>query len=432
VQLQVTDMQQALRIAQWDIARYLREAGRGGLKADLEPGAVFADSTGFDRIHGRAIEVRNNVTGDEIDIARGVPGSPDAFEGTDILIVRGCFANQLFQINPATFDADSDNDDSAGDDNAGGPDNGQVVLTIPPVSVAGVPQPFAGDEIEQAGGTVLLGSYLARDDWGVGTIVGTPAVNGAGNLEVTLQLNTNSPLNPRVPDSVPTVRTFPLTMAVTQACLLEEYRYYIHDVREASDPITPLRPRLTRARFEPGTETPYQGLPANYELDLADQIFDLQVALSLDTDYSGAMDDDSDDTGTDDELVEADADSPAPGRGADDWLYNDPLDTPLCDPYDAGCTIANEPYLYHNGDETDPVDVYFVRVTTAARTARPDAAAGSYYAFRASDLDTRTSGDWLEDHNYDDPGEPSSVFNDEDNRKHRRRTLTTVVEMRNI
>jgi hypothetical protein len=416
-------MQQALRIAQWDIARTVRSAGRGGMKIDLEHGSVYANSTTLPRIRGRSLEVRNNVTGPELNISLTDPDSPEVFEGTDVLILRGCFSNQVFQVDPDDFVLDVG--------------TGNYTLLVPPISVAGVPQPFTGDEIEEAGGTVLLGSYVTSDDWGVATIVGTPALSG-DNLQLTLNVNTNSPLNPRDADpgvlDPPNHREFPVEMAVTQVCLLEEYRYYIRDYREAADTITPLRPRLTRARFEPGTENPYQADENNYMLDLADQIFDLQIALGLDSDYGGDLEEDPTETGvaTSGTIYEAVADSPAPGRGEDDWLYNDPLDGSVawCDPYETGCDIEDNPYSFH--DTGDSVDLQFLRITTAARTNRPDIEAGSIYVYTAPDFDTRTSGDWLEDHDHDSPPDPEMDFNSDANRKFRRRTLTTTVDMRSL
>src|ERR1700761_3682997 len=52
VQTQVTDMQQSLRVAQYDIVRLARMAGRGGLPA------IMASSAGT---NWGAVAVRNNV-----------------------------------------------------------------------------------------------------------------------------------------------------------------------------------------------------------------------------------------------------------------------------------------------------------------------------------------------------------------------------------
>lgn len=459
-QLQITDLQQSLRIAQWDIARMVRQAGRGGLKADLAPAAVFDPDEVPSALQGRAIEVRNNVQDDDRFIIRGLDeddeeGVPMAFAGTDILTVRGCFSTGLFQINPGTFDADGDDDDSTHDPST---------LIIPNVSVAGVPQPYDDLQAELARapvdgvlGRMLISSYVSRDDWGIAKVTAVAEDESAGTLTLTIQIadaatNTNdSDLNPLIGGEITTTgaREFPRTMNASSACLLEEYRYFVRDVREDADPITPLRPRLTRARFEPGTETPYGDDDANLAIDLADQIFDLQVALGFDSDYGedtavengGAMDADDNDTGRNDTIWEAVADSTSPGRDEDDWLYNDPADVIGCDTTDpVNCDVLTlSPFVYHSYVDPDNpdidlrgdiVDLYLVRITTAARTARPEP--GGTTQYRAPDLDTRTSGDWIEDHNYDDVTEEAKIFNSDQNRLHRRRTLTTIVEMRNI
>src|SRR3970040_426734 len=55
VQTQVTDMQQSLRIAQYDVLRLLRMAGRGALQANLVPTAIAP------ALFGTAIDIRENA-----------------------------------------------------------------------------------------------------------------------------------------------------------------------------------------------------------------------------------------------------------------------------------------------------------------------------------------------------------------------------------
>jgi hypothetical protein len=203
--------------------------------------------------------------------------------------------------------------------------------------------------------------------------------------------------------------------------ILEEYRYYVRDEHEVpGNAATPLRPRLARARFEPGTELPYANDAQNYALDLADGVFDLQVALGFDSDYPstssttpGSFDDDLDYDGVDDTIFEAAAGSGA--RDQDDWLYNDPGDDP-----------TDNQYRVHGytGRAGEPVHLYFVRVTTIARTNRADP------SYRAPDFDATAGSDLVEDHDYDQA--PANDFKSDDNRKFRRRMLTTVVDLRNI
>jgi hypothetical protein len=211
-------------------------------------------------------------------------------------------------------------------------------------------------------------------------------------------------------------------MDAATACLLEEYRYYVADVHEdPADSDSPLRPFLARARFQPGTELPHGGDPTNYSLPIADGVFDLQVALGFDSNYPsddptsvpGAFDDDIDfENDTNDEIIFEAADFD--DRHEDDWLYNHPNDEP---------TDAQYRTHQFTGRVGLPVALYFVRVTTMARTLRADR------TYQAPDFDPDPLRDFVEDHNYDDP--PAEDFKSIENRKFRRRALTTIIDMRN-
>ena len=422
-QTQITDLQQSLRIAQYDVIHLLRTAGRGGLPMDLDPDAVFDPGATIPQLRGLAVEVRNNVTGDDRRIARGNAGSPQAIEGSDILTVRGCFSGTAYQIDPTTFEWDPSGNGAADADE-------DVTLVIPQTSVAGIRQALGPlvDEINTYAdsaaikGRMILVSPESLQNYGIANITAI-GVNGPANdpsdVTLTMRLVTNSPLNPV--DPAVGARQFPENMTVSLACFLEEYRYYVRAL--PGDAVTPLRPRLTRARFEPGTELPYLGDDGNFALDLSDGVFDLQVALGLDTDYfqgytvatPGAFADDEDNLGVDDVIYEADlTDEDADGT-QDDWLYNDPDDRPADTQYATHAFGTNAGNL---------VQTYFVRVTTVARTLRPDR------GYEAPEFDTRTDGDWVEDHDFD--ADASSVWKTGDALRHRRRSLTTIVEMRNI
>jgi hypothetical protein len=418
VQTQITDLQQSLRIGQYDVVRMVRMAGRGSLPVELDPDAIYDPSDTIPELRGFAIEVRNNVAGDERFVARGDATSPQAIEGSDLLTVRGCFSGTVYQVNPEEWTTtDTDGDDIAD----------QATIPIPKTSQAGLTQALGGlvEEIDAYGAAAIKGrlnltSKESLQTYGVGNVLQlavTGSVTDPDSVTVTLDLATNSTLNPV--DDETGVRGFPEDMAPQLLCLLEEYRYYVRAV--AGDAVTPVRPRLTRARFEPGTEQPYLGDDSNLTLDLADGLFDLQVALGLDTDYcsgcdlgEGAFRDDEDELGPDDVLFEADlTDDDADGT-IDDWLYNDPADRPA----------DSEFVLHANGTNAgNVVQTYFVRVTTAARTTRPDR------GYRAPELDTRTDGDWIEDHDFDSGAGLS--WNSGDALLFRRRTLTTVVDLRN-
>jgi len=419
VQTQVTDLQQSLRVGQYDIVRLLRMAGRGSLPVALDPDAVYDPTDTIPELRGFAIEVRNNVAGDDRYIARGDATSPQAIEGSDILTVRGCFSGTVYQVNPEDWTAT----DTVGADGIAD----QGTFPIPKTSQAGLTQPLGPlvEEIDAYGAAVVKGRMIltakeSLQTYGIVTVVQrvvTGADTDPDSVAMTVDLATNSTLNPV--DDETGVRVFPEAMAPQLACFLEEYRYYVRTV--AGDAITPLRPRLTRARFEPGTETSYLGDDSNFTLDLADGLFDLQVALGLDTDYcvgcdagEGAFGDDEDTIGPDDTIYEADLTDDAADGTIDDWLHNDPGDRP-----------ADSQYALHaNGVNAGNIaQTYFVRLTTVARTLRPDR------DYEAPDFDTRTDGDWVEDHDYDSGAAAS--WKSGDNLKHRRRSLTTIVDMRN-
>lgn len=429
IQTQVTDMQQSLRIAQYDMARLTRMAGRGGLPAGILPTAM----TAFDPddtppvLGGLAIEVRNNVGNEDVNgdpdrhIARGNEDSPEAVAGTDILIVRGCFSNPLYQINSATFDWDPDGNGIAD----------TTTITLPNPSLHSIPQslkPMLEEATATGGdlaGWLTMESPESRQIYGVAQITGAVFSGDVSTdpSEVTINLNLGaiSPLNPINNELAPPARAFPPRMSVALACLLEEYRYYVREEFETpGDPTSEMRPRLTRARFEPGTELPYHGDEENFRLDLADGIFDLQIALAFDSDYPsatpaatpGSFDDDIDNTGDDDMIFEA-----PPGdarRSSDDWLFNDPEDD-----------LANLAWTQHRfpGNTSNPVDLLAVRITTLARTARPDP------SYDSPDLDGSPAREIIEDNDYEE--EPASYFRNDLNRKYRHRVLTTVIELRN-
>jgi len=425
IQVQITDMQQSMRVAQYDIVRHVRMAGRGGLPAEVVPSAIYA--TAAPVLNGLAVEVRNNVEDDARAISRDDADSPDALPLTDILTVRGCFGGSIFQINPEDFDWDPDANDIAD----------TSTIEIPEFSIAGLPQPYDSilEQIQDAEGSAEdLGGVLGRlvivsteslQKYGIANITGyeeTPGDDSTpGVLTLTLRLDTGSPLNPIDPDTDPPVRRFIPEMDATLACYLEEHRYYVRDVD--GDAITPKKPRLARARFEPGTELPYLADDANYSLDVADNIIDLQVALGFDSDYfegyvagsAGSFGDDTDWLGVDDLIYEADRLDDAADPSRDDWLFNWPADR-----------VADTQYTLHANTAQAglPVQLHYVRVSTVARTARPDP------SYDAPDMDIDPDGEWVEDHDFTDVLSEEFVVGN--GKKHRRRVLTTMIEMRNI
>jgi prepilin-type N-terminal cleavage/methylation domain-containing protein len=93
VQAQISDMQQALRVSQYDMVRMTRMAGRGNLPAVVQFGTANAA--------WGAVSVRNNVgtNGVSDQVAIGYSGTPLAVDGTDILKLRGVFSSTMYQVN---------------------------------------------------------------------------------------------------------------------------------------------------------------------------------------------------------------------------------------------------------------------------------------------------------------------------------------------
>ncbi|MCC6175684.1 MAG: prepilin-type N-terminal cleavage/methylation domain-containing protein [Chloroflexi bacterium] len=373
VQLQITDMQQSLRVASYDMARTTRMAGRGGLPLglNLQPAGLLS----VPWLRGRAIEVRNNVLeGGDDAVAIGID-EPVALPGTDILTVRGCISGLLLQLEPADY-------------NVGG------TLTIRRDLANGRSQDLTELLVDGFSSPMLLQSSVDPAQFAIAEVRG--ATGDADSVLINFTYASGlTPPNPWI--TAPQAGFLP-----GFACALEEYRYYVRPtfVTDANGD-QQLRPRLARARMIPGTELPHDEEPANLTLDLADDIFDLQVALGLDTANNGAFNDDANADGGDDIIFEAATDA---DRADDDWLYNSSED----DPTD-GVYLA---------------PLYYARITALARTAQRDP------KYAAPDFDPAAGEDYVEDNNYDE--DPAKYFKSDTNRQFRHRQLQTVVDLRNI
>jgi prepilin-type N-terminal cleavage/methylation domain-containing protein len=235
VQLNVADMQQSLRIAQNEVVKLARMAGRGTLPANI------------------AVRVTNNVPADTKLIAG--QATTGVLAGTDILTLRGVFNSSLYQIeylNPAVWD----------DPDASG--IGSVVV-LP--TAAGVPQDLAAlRAVATVGETLLLVTPFdvvsvaeitaIDDDKDVGGITGFEIFFKKDPAEAVL-----GPLAAGLP-------------AVAHVGVLEEHVFYVRSTGAAG-----VAPSLARARLDPGTGLAYKLDAANATLDIADNIADLQIAL---------------------------------------------------------------------------------------------------------------------------------------------------------
>lgn len=347
-QVNVAGMQQSLRVAQAEIVREARMAGRGGLPAN-RPGLPLPQ--------GAALAVLNNAPdGTTIGGAGGPPVRP----GTDVLTIRGVFSTPIYQVS------------ATADGRVGDPTNGTI--TVRGHGPTGVPQPLepllALADLNRPEALLLVG---ANDDstQAVVELTGVAQVPGGVQLSFTTEGTQGASYLQLSPGGV-----FPPELTTISAVgVLEEYRYYIRDEAPA--------PSLSKARLYPGTNAPHAAAPANLQLDVADNVLDLQVALGIDRDGTEDVED---------------------ARNAeDDWLFNHADDTPVT-PAD-----WNQPAMR----------IYYLRISTLARTDRLDP---NY---------TSPPIQAIEDHVYNEPDAPAddaSILE----RRYRRRLLQTVIDLRNL
>jgi len=391
VQGQVTDMQQSLRVAQYEMVKLTREAGRGGLPAVLHAGKV-------NQAYG-AVGVRNNVTSSADAIALGFSNSPKAVDGTDILIVRGAFTLPIFTLDPSgpgrfvlTGGTGTPATATAGS---------VIVCALTPTNIAQDITPLiaavsAANSAAQVEPLILVGS---RSDVDFAVVELNPASSVVNANQPTCPASASFPNGIRIAFNITgdanasafqqlgavttTTGLPPLMSAGATLGVLEEYRYYIRKdttLNALGDPVM----HLSRARMYPGTETPYYNDPTNLQVDVADNLLDLQVALGVDLNGDGLITEGG--TGV--------PPSKLPPTTTDEWIYN----------------VA--------GDPTFPVasPLLEVRINTIATTGKPDP------AYQGPKLTQ------VEDHAYVATDFPNTFHG----RCYRHRLLTTVVGLRNL
>ncbi|HVR10320.1 MAG TPA: PilW family protein [Thermoanaerobaculia bacterium] len=399
VQGQVTDMQQSLRVAQYDMVRFAREAGRGGFPAYLQAGTA-------NEAYG-AIAVRNNVGGlVSNQIAIGFGGSPTAVNGTDILTLRGAFSTPIFQLNPAVPSLTLLPVNTTP---AGAVSGTVVVCATTPTGIAQDLSPLITAVTAAAGAgqvePLILVSPLSE------SIYAVVELNTANSNLTSNQPQCPSPAGVANPNgvliafhvtgdananafqqlgAVNSVLGLPAKMtSVAWLGILEEYRYYIRqDYLVPGNAATDLAPHLSRARMYPGTETPYYNNATNLQVDVADNILDLQVALGVDNDGDGRITEGS-------QVGNPPSQTPTT---TDDWIYNIAGDAPF-------------PTL-----PAKPQRLLELRISTLAKTGNPD------FKYQGPKITN------IEDHTYT----ASDFANTFHGRCYRHRLLTTVVGLRNL
>ena len=370
VQSNVTDMQQSLRVAQYDVTRLIRMAGRGGLPVGTLPNGV-------------ALGVRDNVPASSR--IGGGTDTPEVVPGSDVLTVRGVFTAPIYQIasaDPNAFQLTLQ---------AGAPVGGTIrVRSSTPTGIPQNLQALRDAVTENRPEGLLLVSPQNGDLFAMVEL--DPAASDVTNpddfriaFRITGGAHTTEYL--RFSSAGPGVYPADLTNAAFLG-VVEEYRFYVRqDFAVDGNPASDLTPKLSRARVYPGTEAPYEGEEASWRADVADNVVDLQIALGLDTPYAGGT-------------VAAD-----PARGViaetadgedDDWLLN-------------GERAFNAAFLAG-------ADLHYVRLNTLARTDRRDK---EYQAAELVRIENRAF-------------DASSPFNSREDRMFRRRLLRTVVDMRNL
>lgn len=374
----VAGMQQALRSGQYELMRMVRMAGRGGIQQGPLP-------------QGLAVAIRNNTptSGDERYISVGDSDSPQVLAGTDVLTVRGAIASSIYQINPLGGGLILDAPQT--------PTSGSIRVRNPHPTT-GVPQDL-GLLIEavenETHAALLLVSPL--DIWTVVEIDSTASDVTSDPADIQIGFKIGTVTGTTIVDYFTQLSGgFPIGLrSAAHIALLEEYRYYVREEYAVEgDDESALVAKLVKARYYPNTEVPHPSDPA-LGAEVSDNVVDLQVALGIDLDGNGSIIDGA---------VE-----PTVTLRDDEWLFNsqddvngdgDPIDPERWNP------IGSAP------------DLYYLRINTLARTDRPDR---GYLAPILTEV---------EDNDYSS-GEHDR-FNDTDERRYRRRLLSTVVDLRNL
>jgi len=385
-QMHLTGMQQSLRVAQYELVRSVRMAGRGGLPTSQYP--VLPGYAGQLLPAGLAVSVANNVpAGTRIagcDCAR-------VMEGTDVLKVRGVFNSPVYQLNPAAGDFQYDATTGTG------------TVIVRHKSPTGVPQSLTAFEDRISDGvadSILLVSPLDDSIYAVVEMQAgaSSATQVAGVTEfVTLEFTTQGDNTTEFLSLSRGGQYPPELTTVAYVGLLEELQFYIREEHAIPDDLTSeLTPRLSRAQVFPGTAVAYENDTDNLTGDLTDNILDLQVAIGVDTVPAFGVEPDG-------LVVEGDGTTTTP-TDDDEWLFNhagdDPTDVKWVN------TLA------------DPARLFYLRINTLARTDRPDT------HFQAPLLTL------IEDKDYSSA--PFNVFNTRDERMYRRRNIQTTVDLRNL
>jgi prepilin-type N-terminal cleavage/methylation domain-containing protein len=374
VQTNISDMQQSLRVAQSDMARLVRMAGAGDLPQT--------------RNDGPAVTVTNNVAdsrtiADPGGLLGGGGTAPAIVPGSDVLTIRGVFTTPIYQVNSG--------DGTAFSVTPAPPASTDGTVTVSSKTPTGVNQDLSA--LKDAISNKRPEAIVLVNPRAMAVVELDPANSkspDANTIVVAFKIKGGQ----HTDDYAKLSGGFPAGLtSVNSLGLLEEYRFYVR--RENAipgDTSSDLLPKLSRARAYPNTTAPWDNKEENWKTDIADNIFDFQVALGFD---SPAADPSGSCTGG---KISADSVNcsiyESKDGENDDWMYN-------------GGTTKTDSY--------DGSRLYYVRLSTLARSDRRDKDYESPKLVR------------MEDNNYD-----SSPFNTTNERMYRHRILRTIIDMRNL
>ncbi len=292
-QTNIAEIQQNQRLTHRALGEVVRETGLGGLPATVagpqgNPG-VFPD--------GLAIGLRNNVPANTR--VRPTFGTSElVLQGSDVLTVRGVFSTPIYYVSPQLASRDPDN-----------PGTSLLTGAAEPYQLAGrqltIPGRFLGslqdfqpliDAINaQAPRLLIVRDLLNPQSYGLLEVTGIaqlPAAcpTGCLSLNVTFSDSGDAPFYAQlVPQRAGSfsvqygAATVPFPRRIGAIGLLEEFRYFVRgddtqDVLLSDRSGTIPTPMLSRISVIPRTDN----LVGN-RVDIAENVFDLQVAFGIDT-----------------------------------------------------------------------------------------------------------------------------------------------------
>ena len=409
VQNSVADMQQAQRVAQHEVVRFVRMAGRGGLPQTA------------------AVTLVNNVTDANRDIT-DAPDSPRAVVGTDILTVRGVFSSPIYQINAADKSTYCHGPDAP--DVCPSMAAGQGRIIVPPRSPSLIAQDTSALADAVPGDPLLLTSPISDSIFCV-VEIGSVSID-AGTQVATINFFSGAgrTLQSQYLELCPDGE-FPDNLeAIAFVGLLEEFRYYIReDFIGAAAGIQngQLQPLLSRAQMRANTNQPLGNDPANAAVDIAENILDLQIAFGIDRYDEAGGEPFNAATGRRQLNGVIDEEDDGKPSAQDDWLFNLESETTWTEAWRYEVPCAGDtvnPCPAGVDPEVSPINrrrlkLYQIRVNTLARSPDPER---TYQSPAIGFIENREYGEL-------DTGPANEV--ERVARLFRRHKLTTVVDLRN-